>query len=172
MKIIRLCLCSLMCVLSLDHVQNFPLPSALFLELRSHANLPCLVNLALNGLAIGSICSGLFLLVQNKHLQILKKIEVYFLFEKRKNVLTLSVQPNLNFNVKTDVLRNQNTYKSKSCIEYICNIYIYIYIYTVYSRGIMDYTGCDTGICPWLFFCPKLALRMDHSNKAYLKLSI
>ncbi len=41
-------LCSLMCALSVNHLQNFPLPSALLWNCAmENTNLPCLVNLAL-----------------------------------------------------------------------------------------------------------------------------
>ncbi len=35
-------LCSLICALSVNHPQKFPRPIGTVLELRSHANLPCL----------------------------------------------------------------------------------------------------------------------------------
>jgi len=41
-----LCLCSLICVLSVNHLQKFFPPIGAVLELRSRANLRCLVNLA------------------------------------------------------------------------------------------------------------------------------
>ncbi len=40
-------LCSLMCTLLVNHLQNFPSHVGAFIELHSNANLSCLVNLAL-----------------------------------------------------------------------------------------------------------------------------
>ncbi len=42
----------LMCTLPVNHPQNFFPPICTFMELRSNANLPCLVNLALSLLVL------------------------------------------------------------------------------------------------------------------------